>query len=269
MFNFARLCWAFARRDFANLVSYRLQLLLGVASLLFYLLIFFFVSAAFSGMGARYLARYGGAYFPFVVVGLAFQGLVAAGLGGFSQVISSEQYLGTLEPMLGRRISAFRVLAAASVSRYFFSAGRLVALLAAAVAIFGMPFRAEGLPAFLGALVLTVAVYFGLGMLSAGFVLAFKQGNPVNLFFGQLGIILSGVFFPVEVLPRWLRAVGAAIPLTYGLDIARDALLAGSAPAPRSWWALAIFAAGALAAGGLTFRWALGRAKRDGSLSQY
>jgi ABC-2 type transport system permease protein len=119
---------------------------------------------------------------------------------------------------------------------------------------------------------LTVAAYFGLGMLSAAFALVFKQGNPVNLFFGQLAALLSGVFFPVEVLPSWLRRVGEFIPLTYALDVGRSALLgtAGTGPSyGKAFAILGIFAAASLAVGALSFRWAMWRAKRDGSLSQY
>jgi ABC-2 type transport system permease protein len=269
--SFLRTWLAFARRDFLNLASYRFSFVMGFASLLFYLLIFFFVGRVFSGLGSAYLSRYGGQYFPFVVIGLAMQSLAGAGLGGLSQVIVSEQYLGTLEPLLGRRGGAFRILAAASLSRYISSSGRLVAYLVLGVVVFGVSFRLAGVPLFIAVTVLTVAAYFGLGMLSAAFMLVFKQGNPVTLFFGQLAALLSGVYFPVEVLPDWLRAVGALIPLTYALHAARVALLggAGAGPSVGTVAVLAAFAVAALAVGGVAFRWALARAKRDGTLSQY
>ncbi len=271
MISFLRIWGAFARRDFLNLASYRFSFVMGLASLLFYLLIFFFVGRVFTGLGSAYLSRYGGEYFPFVVIGLAMQSLVAAGLGGFSQVISNEQYVGTLEPLLGRRGGEFRILAAASLSRYIVSSGRLVAYLVLGVLVFGVSLRFAGLPTFIGATALTVAAYFGLGMLSAAFLLVFKQGNPVNLFFGQLAALLSGVYFPVEVLPDWLRAVAAFIPLTYALEVARSAVLGGAAAGPggRPIIILGAFAVVSLAVGGAGFRWALARAKRDGSLSQY
>ncbi|UCH79311.1 MAG: ABC transporter permease [Candidatus Coatesbacteria bacterium] len=270
MFRFLRIGAAFLRRDFLNLASYRLSFLMGFASLLFYLLIFFFVGRVFSGLGSSYLARYGGEYFPFGVGGLAMQSLVGAGLGGLSQVIAQEQYLGTLEPLLGRRGGGFRLLAAASLSRYLISSGRLLAYLVVAALLFRVSFRLAGVPLFVGVTALTVAAYFGLGMLSAAVVLVFKQGNPINLFFGQLAALLSGVFFPVEVLPAWLRTVGSFIPLTYALQVGRAALLGEAAPvSAQPLLYLAAFAAAALAGGALSFRWALARAKRDGSLGQY
>jgi ABC-2 type transport system permease protein len=271
MLNFIRIWVAFVRRDFLNLASYRFSFLMGLASLLFYLMIFFFVGRVFTGLGSAYLSRYGGEYFPFVVVGLALQTLVGAGLGGLSAVISSEQYVGTLEPLLGRRGGEFRILAAASLSRYITSSGRLVAYLLLGIFVFGISFRLAGLPTFIGVTVVTVAAYFGLGMLSAAFLLVFKQGNPINLFFGHLAVLLSGVYFPVEVLPNWLRTVAACIPLTYALDVARAAVLGGGTAdtGAKPFIILGAFAVVSLAVGGVGFRWALNRAKRDGSLSQY
>jgi ABC-type multidrug transport system permease subunit len=75
----------------------------------------------------------------------------------------------------------------------------------------------------------------------------------------------------VEVLPGWLRAVGNFIPLTYALDVARRALLGGGEVAGlgKPFVILGVFAVVSLAVGGVSFRWALARAKRDGSLSQY
>jgi ABC-2 type transport system permease protein len=271
MFNFFRVWAAFVRRDALGVASYRFSFLMGLASLVFYLMIFFFVGRVFSGLGSAYLGRYGGEYFPFVVVGLAMQSLVGVGLGGFSQVIASEQYLGTLEPLLGRRGGAFRVLAAASLSRYVVSSGRFVTYLLLAAIVFGASFRFAGVPLFVGVTALTVAAYFGLGMLSAAFLLAFKQGNPINLFFGQLAVLLSGVFFPVEVLPAWLRAVARFIPLTYALEVGRGALLGGAEPAAtaKPFVILGAFAVVSLAVGAVSLRRGLARAKRDGSLSQY
>ncbi len=40
-------------------------------------------------------------------------------------------------------------------------------------------------------------------------------------------IFLSGVFFPVEAVPRWLEALAKVNPVTYGVDAVRQILLDG------------------------------------------
>jgi len=257
-----------------NAASYRLAFLADFSSILFYVVIFFFVSKIFTDLGSSFLGRYGGGYFPFVVVGLALQSIVGAGMGGFTQVIAGEQYLGTLEPILGRRGAwgAFKILSAAATARYVYSSGRIVIYFVVAAIAFGLPFRWAGVPLAAASAILAAAAYAGLGMLSAAFLLAFKQGNPVNFVYGQLGALLAGVYFPLEVLPKWLRATSAAFPLTYALEVSRGALLGGAAPAAgsgRAFLSLGIFAVGALAAGAVAFAYGLRKARRDGSLSYY
>ena len=38
-------------------------------------------------------------------------------------------------------------------------------------------------------------------------------------------LLFSGVYFPVEQMPAWLRAVSAALPLSHAIDIARPLML--------------------------------------------
>jgi len=82
---------------------------------------------------------------------------------------------------------------------------------------------------------------------------------------------VSGVVYPVSVLPSWLRAVGHFLPLTHVLVVLRAAFLIGSSPAAvgDSLAALAIFAAILIPAGAATFAYALRRARVDGSLTHY
>lgn len=274
MLSFLRLWWAFLRRDFMNAASYRLAFISDFASILFYVIIFFFVGKIFTDLGATLLGRYGGGYFPFVIVGLALQSLVGAGMGGFMQVISGEQYLGTLEPILGRRGAggAFKILSAAAAARYVYSSGRIVVYFVVAALVFGLPIQWQGMPIAVASALLAALAYFGLGMLAAAYTLAFKQGNPVSFIYGQLGALLAGVYFPLEVLPQWLRGASAAFPLTYALELSRNALLGKNLTAEsvgRTFISLGILAAITLAAGGVAFVFGLRKARRDGSLSYY
>ncbi|MFO1283092.1 MAG: ABC transporter permease [Burkholderiales bacterium] len=78
---------------------------------------------------------------------------------------------------------------------------------------------------------------------------------------------VSGVYYPVSVLPGWLQGVAAAIPSSHLFEGMRAVLLQGVVP----WQALATaFALDAayLAGGAALFAWAVRRARRDGRLLQ-
>jgi ABC-2 type transport system permease protein len=270
MRSFVLLILAFLRRYVKEMFSYRLQFILSLVRIAFFLVIFFFIADLITGIGSPYLEKYGGDYFPFIVVGLALNAAIGAGLYGFTGAISSEQAIGTLEPMLTTPAGPFVIFMASTIARNITSIIWPTIYLAVGAAIIG-GFTWSGIPVFILAGGLTAVAYLGIGMISAAFTLVVKRGNPINLFFGTLPALLSGVYFPVEVLPSWLRAVGRAIPLTHGLEISRSALLPGAAPESLAggFLFLAAFAAVSLPVGYASFRYALNRARKDGSLSHY
>jgi ABC-2 type transport system permease protein len=82
---------------------------------------------------------------------------------------------------------------------------------------------------------------------------------------------LGGVYYPVDVLPAWLQLLARFFPLTYSLEALRRALLVGDSLADlaRDVGVLGVFSATLLPIGLLAFRFAVRKAKRDGSLTQF
>ena len=118
---------------------------------------------------------------------------------------------------------------------------------------------------------LVIAAFSGLGLLAAGTTMLVRRINPVAQIVGSLSFFLSGVMYPVSVLPRWLRAVGELLPLTHALAALRGALLVGAGPAElrQPFIALLLFSVVLAPAGAGVFVYALRRARADGSLSHY
>jgi len=121
------------------------------------------------------------------------------------------------------------------------------------------------------ALVLAILSNMGLGMASAGIIMVTKQGNPISFLFNAVSNLLSGVFFPIAVLPFWLRVVSYILPLTWSLEAIRYALLDGyPLGALMSYFAvLGLFSLVTVPLGLITFSMGFLKARRDGSLSQY
>ena len=82
---------------------------------------------------------------------------------------------------------------------------------------------------------------------------------------------LGGVYYPITVIPGWIKSISAFIPLTYGLTALRGVLLEGNS-ITTVWRDIAIlgaFTAGALVVSGIGFRAALRYARQVGNLAQY
>jgi ABC-2 type transport system permease protein len=58
-------------------------------------------------------------------------------------------------------------------------------------------------------------------------LLAPEKGEQMSMSIQGVFLLISGVYYPVSVLPQPLHALGLASPLTYMLDGIRDALLRG------------------------------------------
>jgi ABC-2 type transport system permease protein len=64
-------------------------------------------------------------------------------------------------------------------------------------------------------------------MLSASFIMIFKQGNPINMVYGSSRYFPGGILFPVEVLPRSFQYLPNLLPITHAVRALRELLLAG------------------------------------------
>jgi ABC-2 type transport system permease protein len=118
---------------------------------------------------------------------------------------------------------------------------------------------------------LVLLTFVGLGLVSAAGTMITRRTNPLGVVLGSASIFLSGVFYPVTVLPVWLQSAGQLLPLTHALNALRMALLAGAPPSDlaSSLGLLAAFAGILGPAGVGLFAYALRRARVDGSLAHY
>jgi len=111
----------------------------------------------------------------------------------------------------------------------------------------------------------------GFGIISGSFILVYKQRDPLSMAVTSGAFLLSGVVYPVSVLPGWLQVGSWVLPHTYALEALRLTLLQGaslSQVAPQLI-ALVFFSMGVLPLSFLFFRYAVRRAKVEGSFAQF
>ena len=120
-------------------------------------------------------------------------------------------------------------------------------------------------------LALTLLAHLPLGIFSASFLLVFKRGNPITSLVGSFSALLGGVYFPLAVLPGWLRTVSFFLPFTHALEGLRQAVLNGRSLAALTTQVavLGIFAMVLLPLSLAVFGYAIHQAKRLGTLSQF
>lgn len=114
-------------------------------------------------------------------------------------------------------------------------------------------------------------VYFGIGLVEAAIVVAFRAGTPLPRAALVVSVLLGGVYYPATSAPGWLQGLVAVTPLGYGLRAVRRTLLVGDplSAVSHDLAMLVAMAAAALAIGTLSLSLALRRARRTGSLGSF
>jgi len=262
---------AFVRRDFLEDASYRFAFLGQAAGMLVSALTFYFIGRVFGKAVASYLQPYGGDYFAFALVGIAFAGFQNVALEGFATSVRNAQMMGTLEALLVTPTSIPVIILSSVTYRLAYMVLRTSLYLAMGVVVFGVDLGRANYLGGLVVLVLTLASFSSAGILAAAAVMVFKRGDPVEFLFGNASRVFSGVFFPVAVFPGWLQRVAWALPLTHALEGMRRTLLMGaSLPSiAGSLLYLVLFSLISLPISIVLFRYAVANAKVNGTLVHY
>ncbi|MCB9507241.1 MAG: ABC transporter permease [Myxococcales bacterium] len=211
-----------------------------------------------------------GSYFVFAMTGVALMGLFDASLTSFKFKVRHYQLNGVLEACAMTRTPLWQLLLATPAYDLVRAFGQAIVLIATG------HFVAGTAPPLAGAMLATVVVMLGcatfmcLGLISASAVLVLKGGEPLTRLVSMGSLLFGGAFFPRSLLPDWLAAVGGALPLAPTLDAVR-ALLSGAdielAGPPIARLAISVVILAPLTA--VTFRAALDRVLRDGSMAHY
>lgn len=266
-----RKIWAFLVKDFLTDASYRLAFAGQIVFLFFLVASFYFFARMFEGLEIRSLSPYGGSYFPFVLVGLAFSSYLGVAVRSFADTIRNAQVLGTLEALLVTPTPAGQIIVFSTFYDFLSTSLRVVLILGLGAALFDVRFEQANWPAAMLVLALTIVSFSFLGVLSAGVVLAFKRADPSSWLVQGLSYLLGGVYYPVAVLPEWGQTLANLLPITHALEAMRRLLLTG-AQLSEVWGSilgLLIFSAVAGPLGLVAFWLALRRVRREGSLSQF
>ncbi len=262
---------AFVRRDFIIHASYKFAFVFELLTTVFPVLSFYFVAKLVKGANVESLHQYGGEYFPFVLVGIAFTQYFMLALSSFATTIRRSQMAGCLEAMLSTRTHSATIIVLSSLYAFGVKLGHMLVAFTLAGVVLGVDYSRANFVSAGVVLLLTVLAFSGFGILSAAIIVVLKKGDPIEWIFGSLCSLLGGALFPVAVMPGWLQKIAALLPMTHSLEAARLAILRGESLV-RLWPQLVILggmAALLLPTSIVLFSKAVEKGRRDGGLMHY
>ncbi len=144
-----------------------------------------------------------------------------------AQNITRENELGTLEqlnvtPMTKLQFIAAKLIPFWLLSLVIFSIG-----LALGKLVFGIPTRGNLLLVYLAAMVYLVVV-LGLGLWISTITRTQQQAMFVAFFVILVFLLMSGLFTPVDSMPRWAQWVAEANPVKHFVGVMRAVLVRGA-----------------------------------------
>lgn len=262
---------AFIWRDFINEASYKFAFSLQFFGIIISALSCYFLSRLFGDANIPFLKPYGGNYFAFVIIGVAFFSYLDVAISGLSKTIREGQTLGTLEALLVTQTDISTIIISSSLYSFILATVRIGIYLVFSVMVFGLRIGQANVVSALIMLILTVISFSSLGIISASFIMVLKRGDPITWVITGTSALLGGVYYPISVLPDWLQFVSHLLPITYSLEGLRMAILQGYTLGELlpNIVALLVFSIIMLPLSFTIFNYAIKIAKRDGSLAQY
>ncbi|MGV8175487.1 MAG: ABC transporter permease [Methanothrix sp.] len=260
----------FIKRGYLLQMSYKFDFFLRMFFMLFNILTYYFIAMMMGDAAAQYLEPYGGNYFSFVLIGMAFSGYLMISLRSFSENVRDEQMMGTLEAMLVTPTSTSSIIALSSLWNFIFVSFRVFFYLLIGI-VLGVDMTRANIWGALIILILTIACFSSIGILSASFIMVFKRGDPINMLLMGTSELFGGVLFPIELFPSWMQSISHLLPITYAVSGMRHALLQGYSIADLSpdILTLILFTLILLPLSLFVFERAVLKVKAEGGLVQY
>jgi ABC-2 type transport system permease protein len=258
--------WGIVRRDAILFMSYRTQLVSQIISPLFAIAIFYYISHL---LGVKSFHSPGG-YFGYVIVGLVIVEILTLSLGIMPVMVRQELVAGTIERFLVSAhgpVNGILGTMLFPLCNAFFSG---VVTLLIATAVFGLPLAATSFLAIPVAL-LGVIAFMPFALLLVAVVMAFKQVAGASQFIVSGIAIIGGLYFPIAVLPSWIRWASEAQPFTPATDLMRHLLVNAplAHPAGVELLKLVGFSAALLPAGFFLLRASIRYGQRSGTVAEY
>ena len=207
----------------------------------------------------------------YLLIGALLWGYLSLVFMEAAYAISWERWEGTIEYTFMAPVRRTTHLFGICLFAIGYGLARTFVVLLIAIAIFGLDFSHADIPGALVVLAASTVPLVGLSILTAVLpLLSPQKGEQMSIALQGFLLLVSGVYYPLSVLPAVMQVFGAASPLTYALAGIRHSLLDGAGVGEQLPTIGILLGMGAvlIPASIVVFTWAENRAKRLGLLKR-
>ena len=188
-----------------------------------------------------------------------------------TETVAWERWEGTIEYTFMAPLSRPVHLFGMGLFSIVYGVIRAVLLFGVVALFFNLDLPDANYVAALVVLMIASISFIGIGMMTAVLPLISPE-KGMQLGFVAQGILLvvSGVYYPISVLPEWMQWIAKISPATYALDAARQSILHGKGLSDlwHDIWPLIVIGVVAVPLGLAVFRAGERHAKKHGKLKR-
>jgi ABC-2 type transport system permease protein len=188
-----------------------------------------------------------------------------------TETVAWERWEGTIEYTFMAPLSRPVHLLGMGLFAIGYGVVRAVLLFGVVAAFFSLHLPDANYVAALVLLIIASISFIGIGMMTAVLpLISPEKGTQLGFVAQGLLLVVSGVYYPVSVLPQWMQALSVISPATYALRGCRAAIINGAdlSDLGTEIWALLLIGAISVPLGLFTFRTGERYAKKHGKLKR-
>lgn len=170
----------------------------------------------------------------YLVIGALMWGFLSVVFHEVSESVSWERWEGTIEYTFMAPILRFTHLAGSCSFAIIYSMLRISIVLALMPLFFDIDLSNVNIPTAVVTLVISSLSFLGLGLMAAVLpLMSTEKGSYATHIMGSVLMLISGVYYEVDVLPNWIRPLSVISPGTYTLRSMRAAIMNNAPIADR------------------------------------
>ena len=186
-----------------------------------------------------------------------------------TETVAWERWEGTIEYTFMAPLSRSMHLGGMGAYAVLYGLIRASILFVVVAAFIGIHMPDANFAAALALLAIASISFIGIGMMTSVLpLISPEKGAQLGFVAQGMMLVVSGVYYPIGVMPAWMQAIATISPATYAIRGCRDSIIDG---APLAWanvWPLLLIAVVSIPLGLAIFRRGEKYAKRHGKLKR-
>lgn len=166
-------------------------------------------------------------YFEFIAPGMMMMTVMMSVMTGLPGAITMERELGTLDGVMVAPINRLSIILGKTLAQMARGLLQGVIILLLAVTLFGVTIQGNLLLVF-GLLLLGVYSFVGLGITLTSIAKDQETATMIMTTVMFPMMFLSGIFFPIKMMPGFMQTISSFLPLTYASDAMRKVMVLGA-----------------------------------------